>query len=516
MADHIGFDGWVLLRSTGELTRGATRVRLQGQPLEVLEALLERPGELVTREQLVARLWPAGVVVDFDTALNSAIRRLRTALDDHADHPRYIETIPRRGYRFIGRLDPVTPAGSVPPDQAQDERRGSATAALAVDLPPVPEQTQRADVRPQRPRIGWAAAALIAVVGSSTWLAVGYRAAPALTAADGSATAGASAEALERYERARFFFGRRGEGDIARALALFQEALRADPRMAAAWAGIASARWIETMEMRLPREEGLTLVRQAAERALAIDPANGEALLRLANYHRASGDGAAAERVLQQAAAVAPNDPLLLSILSGRAMDRGNFDEAVALQRRAVQQNPLAVTTRHNLVVLLFVAGRYDEARAELEQLSAINPRQSVPATVIGQSLLLGGDPAGALAYAQTLPDGVERQQLEALSYFALGRAAEAESALRQLEVNESPSTPYRVAEVHAFRGDTDAAFDWLRRGIASEAKDCPLSECWPEAWVAMLPLLRPLHGDSRWAAIHTALATAPLKPRRS
>src|SRR5512139_745079 len=139
MADHICFDGWVLQRSTGELTRGTTRIRLQGQPLEVLEALLERPGELVTREQLIARLWPAGVVVEFDTALNSAIRRLRTALDDHADHPRYIETIPRRGYRFIGQVEDVqtvrasagTPAIDHPVDLP-----GNATEPLAVQAPP--------------------------------------------------------------------------------------------------------------------------------------------------------------------------------------------------------------------------------------------------------------------------------------------------------------------------------------------------------------------------------------------
>ncbi|MGL6222540.1 MAG: winged helix-turn-helix domain-containing protein, partial [Steroidobacteraceae bacterium] len=106
MRDQIRFDGWTLLRSTGELSRGDVRTRLQVQPLQVLEELLAHPGELVPREQMIARLWPSGVVVDFDTALNSAVRRLRTALDDHAEHPRYIETLPRRGYRFIGRLDP--------------------------------------------------------------------------------------------------------------------------------------------------------------------------------------------------------------------------------------------------------------------------------------------------------------------------------------------------------------------------------------------------------------------------
>jgi DNA-binding winged helix-turn-helix (wHTH) protein/tetratricopeptide (TPR) repeat protein len=510
----------MLLRPTGELSRGATRIRLQGQPLEVLEALLERPGELVTREQLIERLWPAGVVVEFDTALNSAIRRLRTALEDHADHPRYIETIPRRGYRFIGQIEDVQTvraAEGTPPIDDRVEVPGNPITKIALKVPPAelgPEY--EADAHPRRTWMGWAAAAAIALTVGGAWLAFGDRAAPALAAAAGSARTVAPTEARERYERGRFFFGRRGEGDTARALALFQDALRADPRMAEAWAGIASARWIDTMEKRLPRDQGLLLVRQAAQRALELDPANGEALLRLANYHWASGDKAAGERVLQQAAAVAPNHPLLLSFLSDRAMARGDFDTAVELQRKSVRLNPLAVTPRHNLVALLFVAGRYDEARKEFEQLSAISAPRFPPDTVIGQSMLLGGDPAGALQYARTLPDGVVRQQLEALSYFALGRATEADAALQRLEANTSPSTPYRVAEVYAFRGDTDAAFAWLQRGVDVDAGNCPLNECWPDAWVAALPLLRTLHGDPRWAAIRTALVNAPINPRRS
>ena len=102
--NEIRFDGWILLRQSGELLKGGVRVRLQVQPQQVLEALLERPGELVTREELIARLWPKGVV-EFDAALNSVVRRLRTVLGDHAEAPRYIETIPRRGYRFIGTVE---------------------------------------------------------------------------------------------------------------------------------------------------------------------------------------------------------------------------------------------------------------------------------------------------------------------------------------------------------------------------------------------------------------------------
>jgi TolB-like protein/DNA-binding winged helix-turn-helix (wHTH) protein len=97
----ITFGDWTLHRESGELERHGVRVRLQELPFQILEELLTRPGEVVTREQLIARLWPK-TIVDFDGNLNSGVRRLRAALGDDADSPRYIETLPRRGYRYIG------------------------------------------------------------------------------------------------------------------------------------------------------------------------------------------------------------------------------------------------------------------------------------------------------------------------------------------------------------------------------------------------------------------------------
>jgi TolB-like protein/DNA-binding winged helix-turn-helix (wHTH) protein len=84
-----------------ELRDGATRVRLQAQPFEILCLLLERPGHIVTRNELQRRLWPAGTFVDFERGLNAAIKRLRAALGDDADSPVFVETVPRRGYRLI-------------------------------------------------------------------------------------------------------------------------------------------------------------------------------------------------------------------------------------------------------------------------------------------------------------------------------------------------------------------------------------------------------------------------------
>src|SRR3989441_2834687 len=101
----IRFDVFELDLRAGELRNGGIRIRLQEQPLQVLQALLEKPGEVVTREELQKRLWPADTFVDFAHTLNAAIKKLRHALGDDADKPRFVETLPRRGYRFIGHME---------------------------------------------------------------------------------------------------------------------------------------------------------------------------------------------------------------------------------------------------------------------------------------------------------------------------------------------------------------------------------------------------------------------------
>src|SRR6201997_2487495 len=90
---------------TRELRKSGVKIKLNDQPFQVLALLLERPGEIVTREELQTRLWPADTFVDFDLSLNSAVKKLRQALGDESDNPRFVETLYRRGYRFIA---PVT------------------------------------------------------------------------------------------------------------------------------------------------------------------------------------------------------------------------------------------------------------------------------------------------------------------------------------------------------------------------------------------------------------------------
>jgi DNA-binding winged helix-turn-helix (wHTH) protein/DNA-binding beta-propeller fold protein YncE len=140
----------------GEIRKSGIRIKVQQQPFKVLQALLERPGELVTREQLHSRIWPGTSYGDFDQAVNVAVAKLRTALGDSAENPRFIETVPRRGYRFIA------------PVQAEASTRTGQPAIANVEAPPAPVSP----VQPPRTGIGkgaWLTAIailVIAVVGA--------------------------------------------------------------------------------------------------------------------------------------------------------------------------------------------------------------------------------------------------------------------------------------------------------------------------------------------------------------
>jgi Tol biopolymer transport system component/DNA-binding winged helix-turn-helix (wHTH) protein len=156
--EKLRFDGWVFDPESGDLERGGARIRLQEQSTLVLKELIAHAGSVVTREQLIALLWPKGIV-DFDTGLNATIRKLRSALGDEAESPRYIETLPRRGYRFLGTPDAAPapapdPGSRAPPAQAEGDA-ARAPRSLRSWLAPV--------------------VAMAVIAGGALWLVEGTR-----------------------------------------------------------------------------------------------------------------------------------------------------------------------------------------------------------------------------------------------------------------------------------------------------------------------------------------------------
>lgn len=126
----VSFGPFTVNLDSGELRNNGHRIRLQAQPFQILEAFLERPNELITREELQRRVWPEGTFVDFDQGLNKAINKLRDALRDTADTPRFIETVPKRGYRFIAPviIEPqAAPDAAIPEPSPAHEYKPEAT-----------------------------------------------------------------------------------------------------------------------------------------------------------------------------------------------------------------------------------------------------------------------------------------------------------------------------------------------------------------------------------------------------
>jgi len=131
------------LRS-GELRRQGHRLKLQDKPFQVLATLLQRPGELVTREELRQSLWAADTFVDFEHGLNTAVNKVREALRDSANNPRFIETLPRRGYRFIGPINNSGEAQAALPSQVETQSAAAdVSSAEASELPTAPRPAAR-------------------------------------------------------------------------------------------------------------------------------------------------------------------------------------------------------------------------------------------------------------------------------------------------------------------------------------------------------------------------------------
>lgn len=163
----IRFGPYELDLRSAELRKGTSRIRLQDQPFQILAALLERPGEVILREEIRKKLWPDDTVVEFDHSINAAIKRLREALRESADKPRYIETLPRRGYRFIAHVEE--------PCSTPDQALAGTPATLAADsmtlaapvAGPMPSDHATRALRERRLRLGVVGFLVLAICASA-------------------------------------------------------------------------------------------------------------------------------------------------------------------------------------------------------------------------------------------------------------------------------------------------------------------------------------------------------------
>jgi Tol biopolymer transport system component/DNA-binding winged helix-turn-helix (wHTH) protein len=185
-SDRLRFGAYETDLHTGELWKHGTRVKLVGQPFEILAALVRRPGQLVTREEIRRRLWPGDTFVDFNHGLNAAVNKLRDVLCDSADTPKYIETLPRRGYRFVAPVESVTPPSTGEGIEIEEKWFAPTTQQALIEAPsaalggeglvaPVAVQpVAETGSRTLRPRRWWTYLAAGAVTAASVWVVANW------------------------------------------------------------------------------------------------------------------------------------------------------------------------------------------------------------------------------------------------------------------------------------------------------------------------------------------------------
>lgn len=458
----VHFGHWSLHGEPRELRCAGRPVPLQEHPLRVLEALLEKPGRLVTRQELIARLWPRRIV-DYDMALNTTMKRLRTVLGDDAGAPRYIETLPRKGYRFIGTVSAAPPIAARPPRRIS----GLATAAALalIGFFGLAASTQLRAVRPAAPS-------------------------PAHFDAD-------SARAQGLVLRAQYFLKRRAAGDLERAQKYFEEAIELQEDNALAWTGLASSSFLLTMEGKLDRQAGFEKLRMAAEKAIAHGSALAEPRVRLAQYYFWNGNPAAARALRREAAMLEPRSPLVMSQSIDEAHASGDLARAIELSQQGVDLDPLSLAARYNLGLLLIIAGRFDEALELHSTFREIHPGQTGYFGAL--ALILTGRAEEALDEVFAWPADARRKQSLALIYHAMNLREEADSMLAELVLDVDRIDPFLIAEVHAFRGEFDRAFHWLEQGTEASRASEPARKVRPLRWARASPMLKPLHADPRW-----------------
>jgi tetratricopeptide (TPR) repeat protein len=202
------------------------------------------------------------------------------------------------------------------------------------------------------------------------------------------------------------------------------------------------------------------------------------------------GDKRGAADQIERAMKLEPRNPLVLSMAASIAAAKGRMDEAVALQRRSVEADPLTIVSRVNLIAWLTMAERFQEARAELIRVRELNPNHSEGRLNLAELNLLEGRFAEALEMANRMPTGPQRLFVQALALYGLGDEAGSGEAVQALIRSAGEEHPFRVAEALAFCGKPDEAFQWLH-GSANRFEDDPLIE--------YSPFLRTLRLDPRW-----------------
>ena len=562
---------------TGGLTKRGFRQNLQEQPFKVLATLLERPGELVTREELRDRIW-THTVVDFDHGINKAIAKIREALGDSATHPRFVETVARRGYRFLADVTPLDPTHTQPAakirsiavlpledlsgDSVQDYFADGMTDELIMNLgqisalrvisrtsvmgyksvrKPLPEIARELGVEAivegsvlrSGASIQIAAQLIEAPTDRRIWAKsfeedfrdmIGLQNKVARNIAEQvHATLSRREEAhlqsgkridptaYEAYLKGRFFWNKRSEEGLRKAIAYFNEAIEADPTYAQPYAGLAdsyalSGDWQHGL---LPPKEALPKARAAADRALALDDSLGEAHASLAfALDLYFWDWRAAETEHQRAIALNPSYATAHQWYAWHLIVMGQNREALAELHKAASLDPLSLIIGADLADALCIARLEEESIQQSSSILEMDPNFALGHYQLGQALAQRRMHDQAIAeYQAAIKLAGDRPVFASNLAYTLavsGRTDEAQQIVMGLVAKQNQHSPSHsnIALAYVGLGDHNEAMVWLEEAYRSRFNPS----------ILMRRAFDPLRYDPRFQELLRRLRLASLK----
>jgi adenylate cyclase len=435
-----------------ELRKDGLKIRLQDQPFQVLALLLENPGQVVTREDLRQKLWPADTFVDFDNGLNTAINKIREALGDYAESPRFVETLPRRGYRFMGAIEikaprieslAVLPLENLSRDPEQEYFAEGMTEALINTLAKIgalrvisrtsairykktdktlPQIARELNVdavvegtvlrSDDRVRISaqlidartdthlWAESydrhirdvlALQAEVAQAIAREIQAKLTP-LEKAQFALVHRVDPQAYEAYLKGRYYWNRRSQEGFPKGVQYFQEAISKDPDFAAAHAGLSDCLSALSVFGFVAPEAESGEAKKLALRALELDPG-------LAEAHASVGwvkmwhdyDFSGAERAFERAIELNPRNATAHSWFGYFLGMMGRYEEAYTECQRALRLEPLSIPIQCVLGSIYWMARRFDQAIEQFQKALELDANFAWGHALIGVAYLSNG-----------------------------------------------------------------------------------------------------------------------------
>ena len=302
-------------------------------------------------------------------------------------------------------------------------------------------------------------------------------------------------EAYNLALQGRFFLDRRGKEDLERSVDYFRQSSERDPGYAPAWAGLSQAYAYQADNGYVSAADGYGQAREAAEKALALDPQLVDAHLAMGRIHSAyDWDWAAADASFRRALELEPGNAEVLRLAGSQALTVGRFSEAIELINKAIERDPLRPNSYNTLGRALLAVNRDAEAEAAIRKALELDPDGVYRHLALGMALLLQGKTDAALQEMQQETDELWRLTGLPLAFHALGRRSESDAALADLKGKYADVAAYQVAEVHAFRGEADLAFEWLERAYVQ--RDGGATQIKADR------LMRGLAGDPRYTAL--------------